>query len=117
MGFIARWHNNNTAFHLLGKPRSYNPDAFQNDMLWNTMRHSLDSEYWRKNSARWDKITVPVFSAGNWGGFAMHLRGNTEGYMCAASQHKKLRIHSGSHFHPFHSEEARSDQLRWFDYC
>ena len=116
MGFIARWHNHNTALHLLGKTRSYNPDAFQNDMLWNYMRHSLDSDYWRKNSARWDKITVPVYSAGNWGGFAMHLRGNTEGYMCAASRHRKLRIHSGSHYHPFHSEEARMDQLRWFDY-
>ena len=116
MGFIARWHNHNTAMHLLGTPRSYNPDAFQNDMLWNYMRHSLDSDYWRKNSARWDKITVPVYSVGNWGGFAMHLRGNTEGYMCAASKHRKLRIHSGSHYHPFHSEEARMDQLRWFDH-
>jgi predicted acyl esterase len=116
MGFIARWHNHNTALHLLGKTRSYNPDAFQNDMLWNYMRNSLDSDYWRKNSARWDKITVPVYSVGNWGGFAMHLRGNTEGYMSAASKHRKLRIHSGSHYHPFHSEEARLDQLRWFDY-
>jgi predicted acyl esterase len=116
MGFIARWHNNNTALHLLGKPRAYNPDAFQNDMLWNYMRHNLDSEYWRKNSARWDKITVPVYSVGNWGGFAMHLRGNTEAYMCAASKHRKLRIHSGSHYHPFHAEEARLDQLRWFDH-
>src|SRR5205085_1724774 len=37
-------------------------------------------------------------------------------YMCAASEHKKLRIHTGSHYHPFHAEEARIDQLRWFDY-
>jgi hypothetical protein len=46
----------------------------------------------------------------------MHLRGNTEAFMCAASKHKKLRIHTGSHFHPFYREEARMDQLRWFDY-
>ena len=46
----------------------------------------------------------------------MHLRGNTEGYMLAASKHKKLRIHSGTHFHPFHAEEGRMDQLRWFDH-
>jgi uncharacterized protein len=44
------------------------------------------------------------------------LRGNTEGYLCAASPHKKLRIHTGSHYHPFHAEEARVEQLRWFDY-
>ncbi len=46
----------------------------------------------------------------------MHLRGNTEAYVNAASKHKKLRIHTGTHFHPFHSEEGRMDQLRWFDH-
>jgi putative CocE/NonD family hydrolase len=117
MGFIARWANNNTALHLLGKPRSYNPDTFDNNLLWNYMKNDLDSEYWRKNSADWEKIKVPVFSAGNWGGSSMHLRGNTEGYMSAKkSKFRKLRIHSGSHYHPFHAEEARMDQLRWFDH-
>jgi predicted acyl esterase len=117
MGFMASWHNRNTAMHLLGEPRSYNPDSFDNNMLWNYMRNDLDSEYWRHNSARWDRIQVPVFSAGNWSGFAMHLRGNTEGYMSAtASKFRKLRIHSGTHYYPFYAEEARIDQLRWFDY-
>jgi putative CocE/NonD family hydrolase len=116
MGFIARWANHNTALHLLGKPRSYNPDSFDNNLLWNFMRNDLDSEYWRQASARWDKIKVPVYSVGNWGGSSMHLRGNTEGYLCPASKHKKLRIHSGTHYHPFHSEEGRIDQLRWFDH-
>ena len=36
--------------------------------------------------------------------------------MNAASKHKKLRIHTGTHFHPFHAEEGRMDQLRWFDH-
>ncbi|MBI1991521.1 MAG: CocE/NonD family hydrolase, partial [Betaproteobacteria bacterium] len=116
VGFISNWHTAQTAHHLLGKPRSYNPDAFHNDLLWQYMSHDLDSEYWRMISARWDKITVPLYSVGNWGGFSLHLRGNTEGYMCAASKHKKLRIHTGSHFHPFHSEEGRLDQLRFLDY-
>ncbi len=116
MGFIAQWANSTAAHHLLGRPRAYNPEAFNNNLLWEYMRHDLDSDYWRQNSAQWDKITVPLYSVGNWGGFAMHLRGNTEGYMLAASKHKKLRIHTGTHFHPFHAEEARTDQLRWFDY-
>ncbi len=116
IGFIGNWWLTHTAHHLLGRPRAYNPDAFQNDMMWNYMRNDLDSEYWRMNSARWDKITVPVYSVGNWGGFSMHLRGNTEAFMNAASRHKKLRIHTGTHFHPFHAEEGRMDQLRWFDH-
>jgi predicted acyl esterase len=116
MGFLASWHNMQTAHHLLGRSRSYNPDAFNNNLLWEYMRNDLDSSYWRTVSAQWDRITVPLYSAGNWGGSAMHLRGNTEAYMCAASRHKKLRIHTGTHFHPFYAEEARMDQLRWFDY-
>jgi predicted acyl esterase len=116
LGFIGNWWLTHTAHHLLGRPRAYNPDAFHNDMLWNMMRNDLDSEYWRLCSARWDAITVPLYSVGNWGGFALHLRGNTEGYLNAASKVKKLRIHTGTHFHPFHSEEGRMDQLRWMDY-
>ncbi|HYC46355.1 MAG TPA: CocE/NonD family hydrolase [Burkholderiales bacterium] len=116
MGFLTQWHHMQTAHHLLGEASSFNPDAFNNNLLWEYMRHNLDSEFWRACSARWDKITVPVYSVGNWGGFAMHLRGNTEGYLCAASKNKKLRIHTGSHYHPFHAEEARADQLRWFDH-
>ena len=46
----------------------------------------------------------------------LHLRGNIEAFVHAASKHKKLRIHTGTHFHPFHSEEGRSDQLRFFDH-
>ena len=82
----------------------------------NGHRNNLDSEFWRMRSAQWDKIKVPLYSVGNWGGLALHLRGNIEGFMNAASKHKKLRIHSGTHFHPFHSEEGRIDQLRWFDH-
>ncbi|MBI2296817.1 MAG: CocE/NonD family hydrolase [Betaproteobacteria bacterium] len=115
-GFISNWHTTATAHHLLGRTRSYNPDAFNNNLLWHYMRNDLDSEFWRQCSARWDKITVPTWSVGNWGGFSLHLRGNTEGYLNAAAKHKKLRVHTGTHFHPFHSEEGRMDQLRWFDY-
>ncbi|MFH1756058.1 MAG: CocE/NonD family hydrolase, partial [Candidatus Latescibacterota bacterium] len=64
LGFIGNWWLTHTAHHLLGRPRSYNPDAFQNDMMWTYMRNDLDSEYWRTNSARWDRITVPLYSVG-----------------------------------------------------
>ena len=116
MGFVSSWIATHTAHHLLGRPRSFNPDTFQPDMLWQFLRHNLDSDWWRLHSARWDQIEVPLFSVGNWGGWALHLRGNTEGFVNAKSKHKKLRIHTGTHFHPFHSEEGRLDQLRWLDY-
>ena len=46
----------------------------------------------------------------------LHLRGNVEGFTQAASEHKWLRIDSGTHHGPFYSEEGRADQLRFFDH-
>ena len=82
--------------------------------IW--LHNSLDSGAFRGAQAQWDKITVPMFTVGNWSGFALHLRGNTEAFMRAASKHKKLRIHAGTHVHPFYTEEGKRDQLRFFDY-
>jgi len=116
MGFLGNWVNQHMARHLLGRTRKYNPDSFTPDMLWQYLSHDLDSEWWRMCSAKWDQIKVPVYSVGNWGGWGLHLRGNTEAYLCAQSKHKKLRIHTGDHFRPFHSNEGKVDQLRFFDY-
>jgi predicted acyl esterase len=116
MGFLGNWINQHMARHLLGRTRKYNPDSFSPDMLWQYLSHDLDSEWWRMCSARWGQIKVPVYTVGNWGGWGLHLRGNTEAYLCAASTHKKLRIHTGDHFRPFHSNEGKVDQLRFFDY-
>jgi putative CocE/NonD family hydrolase len=80
------------------------------------MRNSLDSGAFKSQQAQWDKIDLPLWSVGNWSGMGLHLRGATEGYMRAASKEKKLRIHCGTHFHPFYSEDGRRDQLRFFDH-
>jgi hypothetical protein len=116
MGFLQNWIAANIAHNLIGRARSYNPNAFNNNMYWQFAANSLDSEFWRMRSARWDHITVPTYAVGNWTGMGLHLRGATEAFMHAATRHKKMRIHSGTHFHPFHSEEGRLDQLRFFDY-
>ena len=49
------------------------------------LAHPLDDAYHRERSAAWDKITVPFLTAANWGGQGLHLRGNFEGYVRAAS--------------------------------
>ncbi|MBM3358254.1 MAG: CocE/NonD family hydrolase [Betaproteobacteria bacterium] len=116
LGFVANWFNNHMAHHLLGSPQQHNPDAFSNNWLWQYMRHNLDTGWFDQRRAAWDRIKVPMLSAGNWSGMGLHLRGNTEGYLRAASRHKKLRIHAGTHYHPFYSEDGRRDQLRFFDH-
>jgi hypothetical protein len=115
-GFVTNWYNNHMAHHLLGRRDQPSPDAFSRNWLWQFMRNSLDTGWWQGRQPQWDKIKVPLYSAGNWSGMGLHLRGNTEGYTRAASKHKKLRIHAGTHYHPFYAEEARIDQLRFFDH-
>jgi uncharacterized protein len=116
LGFIGNWYNNHMAHHLFGKPQEHNPDAFSSNWLWQYMRHSLDTGWFDQRRADWSRIEVPMLTAGNWSGMGLHLRGNTEGFVRAASKHKKLRIHAGTHYHPFYSEDGRRDQLRFFDY-
>lgn len=115
-GFVSNWYNNHMAHHLLGRREQASPDAFSKPWLWDYMRHSLDSDAYYGRQARWNEIDVPFYSAGNWSGMGLHLRGNTEGFVRARSRHKKLRIHAGTHYHPFYAEEARQDQLRFLDH-
>jgi putative CocE/NonD family hydrolase len=69
-----------------------------------------------KSRARFDQITVPFYSSGNWGGWNHHLRGNVEAYVRSASTHKKLQIHIGGHTDAFYSDEGKLEMLRWYDY-
>ena len=115
-GFVSNWYHNHMAHHLLGKPQQHNPDTFAKNWLWHYLRDSLDRGAYHGRQANWDNLDIPLYSVGNWSGMGLHLRGNTEAFVRAKSKHKKLRIHAGTHYHPFYAEEARRDQLRFFDY-
>ena len=114
--FMTNWFTAHLMHHVLGRASQHLPDAWQINTPYFWLHNNLDSGAFRGSQAQWDRITVPMFTVGNWSGMALHLRGNTEAFMRAASKHKKLRIHAGSHVHPFYTEEGRHDQLRFFDY-
>jgi hypothetical protein len=114
--FMTNWFTAHLLHHTLGRASRREPDRWKTDTMYRWLHDSLDSGSLRGAQAQWDKITLPMFSAGNWSGMALHLRGNTEAFMRAASKNKKLRIHAGSHVHAFYTEEGRADQLRFFDY-
>ena len=78
-------------------------------------RHPLDDEYHRARSPQWDKITVPLLTAANWGGQGLHTRGNFEGFVRAASQHKYLEAHGIEHWTHFYTDYGRDLQRRFFD--
>jgi uncharacterized protein len=114
--FMTNWFTAHLMHHTLGRAARDLPNAWQVNTLHFWLANNLDSGAFRGAQAQWDRITVPMLTVGNWTGFGLHLRGNTEAFMRAASKHKKLRIHTGSHVHPFYTEEAKRDQLRFFDY-
>jgi hypothetical protein len=114
--FMTNWITAHTLHHMLGRASRQQPDGWQVNTMHLWLRNNLDSGALVGAQAQWDRITVPMLSVGNWTGFGLHLRGNTEAYMRAASKHKKLRIHTGSHVHPFYTEEGRQDQVRFLDY-
>jgi len=114
--FMTNWFTAHLMHHMLGRASRHQPDGWQVNTLHFWLRNNLDSGALRGAQAQWDRITVPMFTVGNWTGFGLHLRGNTEAFMRAASKHKKLRIHTGSHVHPFYTEEGRRDQLRFLDH-
>jgi hypothetical protein len=78
--------------------------------------HPMDDAYHKARSPQWDKVTVPLLSAANWGGQGLHPRGNFEGYMRAASKDKWLEAHGIEHWTHFYTDYGRELQKRFFDY-
>jgi predicted acyl esterase len=77
--------------------------------------HPLDDEYHRERSPVWSKVKVPFLSAANWGGQGLHLRGNVEGFVRAASKEKWLEVHGLEHWTHFYTDYGRELQLAFFD--
>jgi predicted acyl esterase len=80
------------------------------------LAHPLDDDYHRARSPIWDRITVPLLSAANWGGQGLHPRGNFEGFVRAASKDKWLEAHGLEHWTHFYTDYGRHLQKRFFDF-
>jgi uncharacterized protein len=76
--------------------------------------HPLDDAYHRERSADWSKITTPMLTAANWGGQGLHLRGNFEGYVRAASKNKWLEAHGLEHWTEFYTAYGIELQKQFF---
>jgi predicted acyl esterase len=88
-----------------------NRAAFPDEIL----KHVLDDQWYRERAPDFSRITVPILSAANWGGPGLHLRGNIEGFLAAASADKWLSAHIGTHFESFYLPEYVAMQKRFFD--
>ena len=117
-GFITAWQNRQVLPVQNGNKNMSKEELIANrtDPISMIKEHILDDDYYQSVTPDLSQITVPLLSAGNWGGIGLHPRGNFDGFLKAASQHKWLRFHVGDHFTPFYSEEGRAVQERFFDY-
>ena len=81
-------------------------------------RRPLIDDFWRERSADPTRITVPVLSVGNWGTAGLHLRGNIEGFVRAASKEKWLVMLAAkqARVERFHDQAGIALQQRFFDY-
>jgi uncharacterized protein len=76
--------------------------------------HPLDDDYHCERSADWSAVDVPLLTAGNWGGHGLHLRGNVEAYVRAASREKWLELHGLEHWTHFYTDYGVDLQKRFF---
>ncbi|MDH3498972.1 MAG: CocE/NonD family hydrolase, partial [Acidimicrobiia bacterium] len=76
--------------------------------------HPLIDEYWESRAPDLQNIDVPLLSAGNWGGMAMHLRGNVEGFVQAGTDQKWLELHGLQHWTHFYTSYGVALQKRFF---
>ena len=76
--------------------------------------HPLDDGYHRARSADWERITVPLLTAANWGGQGLHTRGNFEGFTRSASARKWLEVHGLEHWTHFYTDYGLGLQKRFF---
>ena len=84
--------------------------SFGDDIL----AHPLIDDWHLARMPQWDKITVPLLSAANWGGQGLHARGNFEGYVRAASKQKWLEAHGLEHWTHFYTDYGIAIQKQFF---
>jgi len=108
-GFIDFWWQ----LHFIDQPLVNGPVV---DWREEFARRPFYDGWYRERSAELEQIEVPLLSAGNWGAFHLHLRGNVEGFVQASSRHKRLLMMTGSHIDPFYTEWGKAEQLRFLDH-
>jgi uncharacterized protein len=92
-------------------------DRNMKDIYVQVMEHPLDDDFYSARKANYDDIAVPLLSVGSWGAVGVHLRGNCEGFMCAASTEKWLVVRqSTGSFAAMYSDDGVELQRRFFDH-
>src|SRR5262245_9086911 len=85
--------------------------------MWEAfLKRETWDDYYEERSPDLSKVTIPLFTAANWGGQGLHTRGNFEGFVRSRSTDKWLEVHGGSHWAPFYTDYGLDLQKRFFGY-
>lgn len=79
------------------------------------LAHEWVDEFWDGRIAVLEDIEVPFLTAANITSAQLTLRENLDLFQLASSEHKHLRVHSGSHIEPFYTPEAFAMQKAFLD--
>ena len=74
----------------------------------------LMDDWYRERNPDWSRVTVPMLTSGNWGGQGLHLRGNVEAFVNAASPEKWLELHGIAHWTHFYTDYGVGLQKQFF---
>ena len=85
------------------------------DKVADVRAHPFLDSYYEAVITDFDRVQVPVLSSANWGGQGLHLRGNIEGFVRSAAEHKYLEVHGLEHWTHFYTPYGLDLQKRFFD--
>lgn len=104
-GFLTMW-SHNTAKVTRTKV----------DLLSEVEQHALDDDFYATHCPRLEDIKVPMLVCGSFSDHLLHSRGSHEAFRRAGSEQKWLWTHRGGKWSTFYSQEAKADQLAFFDH-
>jgi uncharacterized protein len=118
-GYGERGHRSRVTGELVCGPETLSLEELQRnrqDLRHEVTSRPLDGAFYREHSVDFSRIRTPLLSCGNWGGNGLHLRGNIEGFVRAASAEKWLEMHGGTHWTGFYTDYGVALQKRFFGY-
>lgn len=118
-GMGARGKRSSMNGDWVSGPETFDDEALSSSRVdaWPELKgRQADDAYYADRRGDLSKITVPLLSAGNWGGHGLHLRGNVEGFLGAGSQKKWLELHGGAHWVEYYTDYGVALQKRFFDH-
>jgi hypothetical protein len=116
-GVGERGYTSAVTGELVAGPDTIGPDELATrraDLGDDIKSRPLIDEWHLERNPDWCAVEVPMLSAGNWGGHGLHLRGNVEAFVQAASEQKWLEIHGGAHWVDFYTDRGVALQKEFF---